>query len=128
MQYDVIFVMDKFTAADVLREASIFDTIYLEQGYTGKVRRLGEFHPSFNNSGKTDDGNIEDALYGNYGEYEDVEKVATEIGECCEGLVEWLVGLENSSSGGESLRAAVAGWLQNAEGVEWLAPPLLSRR
>ncbi len=126
---DLILVMDKFTAADVLREASVFDTIYMEAGFSGKVRQLGEFHPNGGGSGAGGEGlQIEDALYGNLGgieEFEAVEAVAEVIEASCEGMGEWLEGL---AAGGEGLRPAVASWLQTAGGVDWLRPPLLSPR
>ena len=150
VRYDLLLVVDKFTAADVLREASVFDTIYLEAGYSGKVRCLGDFHPTFfqnmiSASGTTTSSSsssadrtfeIDDPLYGNIGGIEEIEAVmdaAEDIQLCCDGVAEWLVGLrdargDDSSTEGGSLRNAVAGWLENAEGIEWMRPPLLSPR
>jgi hypothetical protein len=150
---DLILVMDKFIAADVLREASVFDTIYLEAGFSGKVRNLGEFHPSATeksssnttgsssnstsnsaSSGSSDPSKvfeINDPLYGNIGgeeEEDTVYKAALDIQQCCNGLVDFLLGLEVADKNSGSLRAAVATWLQNADGVEWMRPPLLSPR
>lgn len=147
---DLILVMDKFIAADVLREASVFDTIYLEAGFSGKVRNLGEFHPSATGNSSTNSNTpssktsvsgadnkvfeINDPLYGNVGgeeEEDTVYKSALDIQQCCNGLVEFLISLNSANSdneNGTSLRAAVDNWLQNAEGVEWMRPPLLSPR
>ncbi len=36
---ELVLVMDKFTAADVLREVSVYDTISKAGRYTSKVRR-----------------------------------------------------------------------------------------
>eukprot|EP00899_Mesostigma_viride_P002119 jgi/Mesvir1/11908/Mv00249-RA.3 len=41
--FDLILVMDKFNAADVLKEVSVYDTIHKGGGYSLRVRRLGEF-------------------------------------------------------------------------------------
>lgn len=148
--------MDKFIASDVLREASVFDTIYLEAGFSGKVRNLGEFHPSAtekllsNNNSNTPSGNtsssgsgssadnkvfeIDDPLYGNVGgeeEEDTVYKSALDIQRCCSGLVEFLLSLNAATSGRDddtSLKVEVDNWLQKAEGVDWMRPPLLSSR
>jgi len=153
---DLILVMDKFIASDVLREASVFDTIYLEAGFSGKVRNLGEFHPSAtekllsNNNSNTPSGNtsssgsgssadnkvfeIDDPLYGNVGgeeEEDTVYKSALDIQRCCSGLVEFLLSLNAATSGRDddtSLKVEVDNWLQKAEGVDWMRPPLLSSR
>ena len=150
---DLILVMDKFIAADVLREASVYDTIYLDAGFSGKVRNLGEFHPSANLSpnnnsvqqSTTEENNnggggkipeskvfeIDDPLYGNIGgeeEEDDVYKAALDIQKCCNGLVDFLLGLNSSEDENMNMRAAVGKWLQYAEGVEWMKPPLLSPR
>jgi protein-tyrosine-phosphatase len=156
---DLILVVDKFTAADVLREASVFDTIYLEAGFSGRVRNLGEFHPSAtvklsdtsssgnapNSSGGGGGSNenkvfeINDPLYGNIGgeeEEDTVYKSALDIQQCCNGLVDFLISLNSDGNGDadvenrnkKNLRVAVEKWLQHAEGVEWMRPPLLSPR
>lgn len=65
--FDLVLVMDKFTAADVLREVSVYDTIQKEKRYSAKVRRLGEFHPKLKLKEDVDGQDIDDPLYGNYG-------------------------------------------------------------
>ncbi|KAK9821492.1 hypothetical protein WJX74_002157 [Apatococcus lobatus] len=93
--YDMVLVMDKFTASDVLREVSIFDTIHKENSYTSKVRRLGEFHPGLIEKGASDDQDIADPLYGNTGGPEEqvaVQEVAEVVNQACNGL-------KNDSSG-----------------------------
>ena len=40
---DVVIIMDKFIAADVLKEVSVYDTIDPTAHYSVKVRRLGDF-------------------------------------------------------------------------------------
>lgn len=127
VRQDLILVMDKFTAADVLREASVFDTIYLQAGYSGKVRSLIEFLPRGDGTTKVVE-EIGDPLYGNVGgeeEEEAVERVAMLIGQCCEGLAAWLA---EEAMGGGDLRERVGVWLQGQEGMEWMRPPLLSPR
>ncbi|PRW60191.1 tyrosine phosphatase [Chlorella sorokiniana] len=70
VEFDVVLVVDKFTAADVLREVSVFDTIKswgLGPTYSSKVRRLGEFNPAATAAAAATNpeaGDIEDPLYG----------------------------------------------------------------
>ena len=142
VRHDVILVMDKFTAADVLREASVFDTIYLDAKYSSKVRKIGEFgdfaaaglQNDGNTGGNSDASDVEDPLYGNAGGEEEaaaVLKVAQQIAQCCEGMADWISGLAAAKGAdGEAvaLRAAMAAWLQSAGAVDWLAPPLLRPR
>eukprot|EP00887_Chlorella_sp_A99_P003002 scaffold9.g3002.t1 len=42
---ELVVVMDKYTAADVLREVSVYDTIREGAGYSHRVRRLGKCSP-----------------------------------------------------------------------------------
>ena len=65
--FDLVLVMDKYTAADVLREVSVYDTVQKETQFSIKVRRLGEFHPQMKDSTDPDGQDIDDPLYGNYG-------------------------------------------------------------
>ncbi len=65
--FDLILVMDKYTAADVLREVSVYDTVQKETRYSRKVRRLGEFHPQLKGREEADGQDIDDPLYGNCG-------------------------------------------------------------
>lgn len=53
----------------------MFDTIQKGQGYSQKVRRLGEFHPRLRKTVEVDGQDIEDPLYGNVGGEE--EQVST---------------------------------------------------
>ena len=39
VEYELVLVMDKFTAADVLREVSVYETINKAARYTSKVRQ-----------------------------------------------------------------------------------------
>ena len=58
-------------------QVSVFDTIYPDQQYTKRVRRLGEFHPELAASKQPDGQDIEDPLYGNVGG--DHEKVGLTV-------------------------------------------------
>jgi protein-tyrosine phosphatase len=41
--FDLLLVMDKFNASDVLKEVTVYEAIDKEGRYSYKVRRLGEF-------------------------------------------------------------------------------------
>ncbi|KAI3429285.1 hypothetical protein D9Q98_005381 [Chlorella vulgaris] len=99
VEFDVCLVMDKFTAADVLREVSVFDTIktWGKANYSSKVRRLGEFSAlniAAPPSKDPEAGDIGDALYGNVGgeqELESVRRVAVEVQQACDGFADFIV-------------------------------------
>lgn len=59
---------------------SVFDTIQKGQGYSQKVRRLGEFHPQLKNSAEVDGQDIEDPLYGNVGGEEEQVRIPHLLG------------------------------------------------
>lgn len=130
VHFDMILVMDKFTAGDVMREISVFDTINKYGKYTQKVRRLGEFHPELRSGNGNDGQDIDDPLYGNdggIGELEAVEQVAVVIQEACEGLTAFLKQLRENDADAtmyDLLREKMNGM----EELEWLAPPMLSKR
>ncbi|BDA42857.1 probable low molecular weight phosphotyrosine protein phosphatase [Coccomyxa sp. Obi] len=131
VQFDLVMVMDKFTAADVLREVSVFDTINTKGNYSKRVRRLGEFHPQLAKIMTPDGQDIDDPLYGNKGgatEKEAVEATLRTLREACEGLVDWLVRLREGLQEGESLRAAVSRAVRDMNELEWLVPPMLQTR
>eukprot|EP00198_Chlamydomonas_reinhardtii_P004601 XP_001693937.1 predicted protein [Chlamydomonas reinhardtii] len=112
---DLVLVMDKYTAGDVMREVSSFDLVNRSQPLTYKVRRLGEFcdwvppqpsasdvaaavaapPPEYGSEG--DELDIEDPLYGNLGGDEEARAVlrtARAITRCCQGLVAFLSHLQ----------------------------------
>ncbi|WIA42862.1 hypothetical protein OEZ86_008786 [Tetradesmus obliquus] len=65
---DLVLVMDKYTAADVLREVSSYDLINPGGYYSARVRVLGSFHPVLGKRNSlTDAQDIDDPLYGNTG-------------------------------------------------------------
>ncbi|GIL49691.1 hypothetical protein Vafri_5981 [Volvox africanus] len=106
VSYDLLLVMDKYTAGDVMREVSSFELINRTTHFSEKVRRLGEFlaplatHGSAAVSqygGEADELDIEDPLYGNVGGEEEeqaVMRVARMVWEACRGLVTLLRELE----------------------------------
>lgn len=140
VRFDLVLTMDKFTAADVLREISVFDTIHPDAKYSLKVRLLGEFRgmQTGNICGSGGDGttadDIDDPLYGNAGgekETAAVKACAEDVLNCCQGLAALLVQLNADGVAGEEeggLKAGVASWLRNADAVEWLVPPMLQPR
>ncbi|KAL4447469.1 hypothetical protein ABPG75_004688 [Micractinium tetrahymenae] len=107
-EFDMLLVMDKFVAADVLREVSVYDTIQTwgRGGYSSKVRRLGEFAPAAaaaaaaaagGRGADPDAADIGDPLYGNMeseAELAAVRAAAAAIEESCEGLADFLAGVE----------------------------------
>ncbi|KAK9844195.1 hypothetical protein WJX81_007742 [Elliptochloris bilobata] len=128
---DLVLVMDKYTAADVLREVSVFDTINAAGGYSRKVRRLGEFHPELARLRAPDAQDIDDPLYGNAGgagEEAAVRDTLRTLSAACEGLADFLEGLRGAAPPGAPLRGAVSVAVQGMESIEWLVPPMLQAR
>lgn len=133
---ELVVVMDKYTAADVLREVSVYDTIREGAGYSHRVRRLGEFHPELSDASGAaahpDAADIEDPLYGNLGGEEEAAAVlecARRIQESCEGLAQRLAELhEAAAAQGGSMRQAVAAAAAALDEPAWLVPPMLQRR
>jgi protein-tyrosine-phosphatase len=155
VKHDVILVMDKFTAADCLREITTFDLVD-GTSLSLKVRRLGEFRgmgaadavdcnskntnvisdigkPTKASAGTEDEQDIQDPLYGNAGDAAEaaaVEAAAKDIVACCRGLAVHINHLLGASDVEQKngLRRAMASWLREADGVDWMVPPLLSAR
>ncbi|KAI5056690.1 hypothetical protein GOP47_0028508 [Adiantum capillus-veneris] len=103
--YDMLLVMDKFTASDVLKDITLYETIDKNNDYCWKVRRLGEFCLGR----KIDD--IDDPLYGNVGgeqEVEELHRVALDIHESCNGLMKFLSEVQSSIQDTETLKQALA--------------------
>ena len=46
----------------------------------------------------------------------------------CEGLADWLAGLQAAAPPGAPLRGAVSEAVQGMERIEWLVPPMLQPR
>ncbi|GLC34835.1 hypothetical protein PLESTB_001169400 [Pleodorina starrii] len=154
VSYDLLLVMDKYTAGDVMREVSSFDLINRTTQFSYKVRRLGEFiadpvadgsAPQYGSEG--DEVDIEDPLYGNLGGDEEeraVLRAARTIRESCRGLVAFLQELqlqEQSGAAAESSTAesapppaaaalgpALRSRVRTMGPTSWLVPPMLSGR
>ncbi|KAL3131755.1 hypothetical protein ABBQ38_007474 [Trebouxia sp. C0009 RCD-2024] len=130
VQFDVVLVMDKFTAADVLREVSVYDTINKDAQYSLKVRRLGEYHPGLAATKDQEGQDIGDPLYGNVGgvdELADVEQTAEVIREACNGFVQFLLQLKGKCADGAAFRTALQDEVRNMQDIDWLKPPMLSK-
>lgn len=81
--FDVLLPVDKFTAADVMREVTIYDTIEPTANYSAKVHSLATFHAG----GRLEE--IDDPLYGSSerggaDEVAAVTAAATLLASCCE--------------------------------------------
>lgn len=123
--YDVMVVMDKFNAADVLKEVSVFDTIDSTAKFSSKVRRMGDFCKTR----VIED--IDDPLYGNMGGPEELDLLScaiNDIYDCCHGLMEQLEGIRGELEEGESFRAGVKRWLEGMDDMDWLVPPMLQKK
>lgn len=128
--FDVVLVMDKFTAADVLREVSVYDTINKDAQYSLKVRRLGEYHPGLAATKDQEGQDIGDPLYGNAGgvdELADVEQTAEVIREACHGFVQFLKELKERSPDAVSFRKELQDEILAMQDIDWLKPPMLSK-
>lgn len=127
--FDLLLVMDKFTAADVLREVSGYDLINRSGQYSEKVRLLGEFHPLLTGSNVPGAQDIDDPLYGNVGGAEEEAAVlaaAALIEASCRGLVQWLLELKDGAPGGFPARLKER--VNGMERIQWMVPPMLQPR
>ena len=62
-------------------QVSVFDSINSQGGYSRRVRRLGEFHPTMAAATATDAQDLDDPLYGN--SQDDAEKASRQpLGLC----------------------------------------------
>ncbi|PNH11781.1 hypothetical protein TSOC_001350 [Tetrabaena socialis] len=103
--HDLLLVMDKFTAGDVMREVSSFDLVNRSAQFSYKVRRLGEFIGGFQAKQAQefgDEQDIEDPLYGNVGGPEEeraVARASRAISIACGGLVSFLLEVKAEAAG-----------------------------
>lgn len=124
VEYDLLLVMDKFTASDAMKEVTIYETIDKDNEYCWKVRRLGDFCLAR----KIED--IDDPLYGNVGGQEEVEelhRVALDIQDSCSGLAKFLSDVQSNSKESQSLKKAIAWSMGQMAPTDWVAPPMLAR-
>lgn len=153
--FDMVLVMDKFTAADVLREVASYDLINRSGGYSVKVRRLGDFHPVLGKKTEPDAQDIDDPLYGNVGGEEEeaaVMRAAVLVRESCEGLAVFLNEVmraatqrqqqqqQQGSNGSAALDdkqqeelgnvfiSCLKERVQSFDAIQWLVPPMLRGR
>ncbi|CAM6035848.1 unnamed protein product [Sphagnum compactum] len=122
--FDLLLVMDKFNASDVLKEVTVYEAIDKEGRYSYKVRRLGEF------CRKRTVEDIDDPLYGNMGGPEELEllrEVYQDLQDSCEGLLQFLMETKTSLQGSETLKQGIARTLGQMESLDWLVPPMLQR-
>ena len=155
---DLLAVVDRFVAADVLREVTVFDTVAAAESpaFGSKVRLLGGFAgraagavgaaagpaagaPSAvdalraaSAAGEGEATDIDDPLYGNPGGPAQAAAVEA-AGVACEagaaGLVAWLAALDaEAGAAGVPLRTALAAALGAAGEIAWLVPPMLAPR
>ncbi|KAG2484271.1 hypothetical protein HYH03_016915 [Edaphochlamys debaryana] len=140
--YDLLLVMDKYTASDVMREVSSFDLINRQSQFSHKVRRLGEFvggplqDREYGSEG--DELDIEDPLYGNVGGEEEqkaVLRAGRAIRVACRSLASYLAqlkeeGVEASgpTGGAVALGPMLRSKVQLMSPTPWLVPPMLSAR
>eukprot|EP00884_Botryococcus_braunii_P004546 jgi/Botrbrau1/14092/Bobra.182_3s0038.1 len=131
---DLMLVMDKFTAADVLREVSVYDTINPEGNYCRKVRFLGSFHPLLAVREGPDAFDIDDPLYGNIGgtaELVEMQACAEILQEACRGLALFLQEIAAALPQGEGpaeFRSSLKAKIASMDTTTWLVPPMLQPR
>lgn len=122
--FDLLVVMDKFNASDVLKEVTVYEAIDKGARYTQKVRRLAEFC----RTKKMED--IDDPLYYNMGGPEELALLREsyeDIRASCIGLMQTLVEIKASLQESETLKLGVAKSLGEMETLDWLVPPMLQK-
>ncbi|KAG0570314.1 hypothetical protein KC19_6G153400 [Ceratodon purpureus] len=122
--FDLLVVMDKFNASDVLKEVTVYEAIDKEARYTHKVRRLAEFC----RTKKMDD--IDDPLYGNMGGPEELallREAYEDIRASCIGLMQTIIDIKAGLQDSESLKQGVGKSLGEMESLDWLVPPMLQK-
>lgn len=122
--FDLLVVMDKFNASDVLKEVTVYEAIDKEARYTHKVRRLGEFC----RTKKMED--IDDPLYGNMGGPEELvllRESYDDIRASCEGLMQTIMEIQAGLQDSETLKQGVGRSLGEMKSLDWLVPPMLQK-
>jgi len=127
--FDLIVAVDRYVAADAMKEVSVWDTIQKEVEYCAKIRGLYEF----GRSGKE----IQDPLYGNVGGEEELASIRSsfvDLQDAIRGLAEALASAVQEARaqadpvGKEALQAAVGEMLTSMGAFDWDAPPMLRKR
>lgn len=121
VQFDMLLAVDKFTLADAMREVSVYDTVDSTRKFCGRIRHIGEF-----GRGKLIN-DVDDPLYngGSGDEVEAVRKAATQMHDCCKGLVRLLLEIREIDGEDASVRQGLSDHLKGLKEVEWLKPPML---
>ncbi|XP_024370148.1 uncharacterized protein [Physcomitrium patens] len=122
--FDLLVVMDKFNASDVLKEVTVYEAIDKGARYTQKVRRLAEFC----RTKKMED--IDDPLYGNMGGPEELvllRESYEDIRASCVGLMQTIMDIKGGLQDSETLKQGVARSLGAMESLDWLVPPMLQK-
>jgi len=126
--FDLLLPVDKFTAADTLRETTVYDTIDPTGGFSSRVRTLAEFDRSSRATKEIDDPLYGSVERGGPEELLAVTAAAETIRECCAGLAAHVAALaEACDASGLPLRPALAASLLSMAPVDWLRPPMLSK-
>lgn len=130
--FDLILVMDKYTAADVLREVAGYDLIDKGANFSSKVRLLGDFHPDLVTRKDPDAQDIDDPLYGNVGGWAEeaaVSRAANLIETATLGLAHYLRELQDAAEArGEPFVSHVQQTVKSMDRINWLVPPMLQGR
>lgn len=122
--FDLLVAVDRYVAADAMKEVSVWDTIQKDVSYCTKIRGLFEF-------GKAPE--ISDPLYGNPNPDEQSEAFKSSfsaLSSAVDGLLDFLASVVNDVP--ELGRTALLDTLQlrvaNMGEFEWNAPPMLMKR
>lgn len=132
--FDLLVAVDRYVAADAMKEVSIYDTVQKQVEYCGKIRGLYEFGELAQE--------IEDPLYGNVGgdqERHALRRALKSLESATKGLAESLATSIADASGGalpeadsdttkRILQAGVNSMLERMGAFDWDAPPMLRRR
>lgn len=127
--FDLLVGVDRYVAADAMKEVAVWDTIQKEVEYSARIRGLYEFG----------EHEIDDPLYGNAGgeqERDGVVRAIAALRIATKGLVAALVAkmpegaaeLASKANARDLLSGAVEAMLQDMGPFEWNAPPMLSKR
>ncbi|KAJ7541447.1 hypothetical protein O6H91_10G059900 [Diphasiastrum complanatum] len=125
VDYDLLLVMDRFNASDLMKEVTLHEAIDKRTRYAYKVHRLGEF----SSSRLIED--IDDPLYGNMGGPKEIEllrQVYDDLVDSCKGLIELLLRIKLTLQDTETLKQGLSWYLGQMDALEWFAPPMLQNK
>ncbi|CAE8708618.1 unnamed protein product, partial [Polarella glacialis] len=131
--FDLLVAVDRYVAADAMKEVAIWDTIQHEVEYCSKIRGLYEFGEGIE---------VEDPIYGNFGDQAEkaaMTRTMAALQPAVSGLFIFLrdavqEAQQQSGSGQEGtpdralLQRAVEAGLKRMGDFDWNAPPMLSKR